>query len=160
MTSKQESNSTRELNRWLASLAYDTLATITLKQAILNDEGGLTPLTRDECKSTLWIFRDRLAKAVLGNRRYRHGARLKFAPFIEGGDGTLRHHFHVALVKPADVDRSTFHQKIRSVAGRLHWTRDITDVREIVLDQGSSGRVVGYCLKEGSDAFCPEGASL
>lgn len=146
------------MREWLASRNPDTLATVTLKQALPNDDGGLTPITDADCDRTCWLLRDRVTKAVLGNRRWRAGETFPFEPFVEGGDGVTRRHIHVLLRRPADVGLAEIERAFVMVVARLHWTRPELDVRAVC--RGTSDRAAGYCLKEGLDAFCPAGASL
>ena len=158
MGTRLEARTKAAMTQWLASGEPDTLVTVTLKQAILNEEGSLTPLTDEDCQRTCWLLRDRVSKALLGNVRYRSGERLVFVPSIEGRDGSKRRHIHINLRRPAGTDEQHVWLAFQKVGRKLHWVHREFDVRSI--RPGTASCVVKYCLKEGLDAFCPEGASL
>lgn len=147
-----------ELQQWLAAGDPDTLVTVTLKQAVLNEDGGLTRLTEADCDRATWLLRDRVTKALLGSRRFRSGERFSFVPHIEGGDGVTRRHLHIHLRRPEGVSLADVERAFASLVRRLDWTRPELDVRPI--RQGEASCVVRYCLKEGADSFCPAGAQL
>lgn len=158
---RMERASSEALKKWLSGVAsYDVYATVTLKQALLNEAGSLTPLTRDECERTARILRDRAMKAVLGTARWRRGESFPFVPSLEGGDGVTRFHLHIAMKRPSDIAFPIFETRFVGAARKLDWVHNQIDVREVVCDRHSSSRVIGYSLKEGLEAFLPGAATI
>lgn len=150
------------LSEWLSSIAdYDVFVTVTFKQAILNDEGGLARLTEDECRKTLRILRDRVTKNVLGNARYRSGETMIFVPCLEQGHGIKRLHSHICIKRPSGISLDSFKSNFMSAVSTLDWVHKQIDFRE-ASDSGAANslRLIRYSLKEGLDAFVPEAASI
>ena len=84
-------NDKKELLKWLSDgHSYQYFVTLTLKQALCNDQGVFINITREECSRTAWLLRDRLLKRLIPPASIRNGRKLGFLAFIEGGtDGGL-----------------------------------------------------------------------
>lgn len=143
---------------WLASSQFNTLATVTLKQGIQKPEGWVR-INGEEARRVAWLLRDRVTKAALGGRRVRAGDRLTFLPFIEGGTDK-RLHLHVCVERPESINEVEFAAKFKAVARGLDWVHSEIDVRPVPRGGGNTDRVLQYCLKEGTAAFCVEACHL
>lgn len=144
---------------WLTKRPHcHAFVTVTFKQAVRNDHRSITRITREHCVSSLWILRDRVTKALLGERRYRAGHRLKFLPFVEGGDDGKRLHAHICVEAPAELTLDEFEQRFVAAAMRLDWVYREIDIRAIDPSPASVNRLIKYVLKEGVGAFVPEAA--
>lgn len=148
----------RAMVRWLEDQRIDTLATVTLKQALPNEGGGLTMITDDIRKRTAWICRDRVTKAVIGQTSYRRGDRIPFLVFGEGGDGIIRSHLHILIGRPECMSIDDFRTAFVGQVRGINWVHNEIDIKAIT--HGTDDRVIKYCLKEGLDAFCPEASAL
>ena len=153
-------NNRYDLTQWIcASARFNTFITLTLKQGILDDtfRGLITPIGRDDCVKTAWLFRDRLTRKVLHSTRLRHRERLPLAAFVEGGE-FKRYHLHIIAERPAAVTFERFAGAVCQVTENLPWVHNRIDTRP--LTYGRPECVVNYCLEEGTEAFLPEASCL
>lgn len=139
--------------KWLSDNPVDIYATVTLKKAILNNEGFWIRLTPELVSKTAWLLRDRLTKALVGKKR-----KIAFMPFVEGDGDLKRMHLHIAVEKPSEYSLLEFSDVFRATAIRLDWVYNEIDIREI--RPKTQKRVVAYSLKEGCGAFLPEASYL
>jgi hypothetical protein len=139
---------------WLSSVGgLDVFITITLKQALRNQEGALVWITPEEIQKTAKVLRNHITRKTIGRR--------KITPFIvfrEGGTDEKRFHLHILTAIPEWMSFEDFSNLIRFKADRLDWVYNEIDIRPI--KKGTHHSVVSYTFKEGSDAFLPEASSL
>ena len=151
-----------ELFEWLSGgHNYQYFVTLTLKKAIYGEQGTWHNITRQDCNTTAWLFRDRLLKKIIPSVAYRNGQRTGFLAFIEGGQDTKRPHIHIVAQCPIEVSEERFRFVVSQICTRLDWVHDRIDVRKIEDIEGSGTRAtIFYSLKEGVGAFCSEASCL
>ena len=133
---------------------FNVFATVTLKQAIVRDDGIRQFVSREECSKTSCFLRDRVSNKVIGRTRYKKGERLDWAPVIESGFGEKRFHLHLMIGKPDEIPHEEFEQKFRDVCDQSIWVYRQIDIQEIRDIKGNGCRAVAfYSLKEGIDAL-------
>lgn len=139
----------RELLDWLASSELNVFATVSLKQAIENDEAGWSRITPAHTTKTAWLLRDRVTKALVGKKH-----RIPFLVFAEGDGFIKRKHLHIATARPHDISIDRFTDVLRFQASKLDWVHKEIDIRAV--EDKTHRQVIAYSLKEGTDAFIPE----
>jgi hypothetical protein len=127
-----ESTRMREaLVKWLENPGLNIFATVTLKRALLNDNGQLNFMTRADATRTAWLLRDRLTKKIVGSQAFRRGDTLPFLTFIEGNRGTTRLHIHIVTTKPVEIPLQDYRGLFTETARKLDWVHSLIDVRPI-----------------------------
>jgi hypothetical protein len=147
------------LRSWLSSPDLNVFATVTLRQSRTSDGGDRRWITVEDVSRTAWLLRDRLTKKLLPAGALRKGCGVNFLPFREGNGTEKRFHLHIVTSMPTNMSWEEYRATFFHVSSRLDWVYDEIDLRQI----GGHGhdepyRVVGYSLKEGTDAFIPEAA--
>lgn len=137
---------------------YSVQGTLTLKKKIERECGLSQPMDYNLAQSTAIIFRDRLLKQCIGQRRWRRGERPSFLSFLHVGMMGDNHHIHFAAVLPDGVSFEKMSLACENVLVRLDCVKERKEFKLIEDRVGSgSDAMIGYFLKkEGWDAFCPE----
>lgn len=137
---------------------YTVQGTLTLKQSIKRESGLSQPMDRNLAQRTAIIFRDRLLKKCIGQRRWRQGERPSFVAFLHTGIVNDNHHIHFATVIPNDVSFEEMSLACKHVAERLDCVKERKEFKLIEdrVGSGSDGMLGYFLKKEGWDAFCPE----
>lgn len=139
---------------WISSHTdFNVFITITLKQALKNQEGYLVRITPEEIQKTAILLRNLITRKVVG----RHET-IPFVVFQEGKHAEKRFHLHILARIPGTFSFENFSNVVRLKADRLDWVYNEIDIRPI--KKGTHHSVVSYTFKEGSDAFLPEASSL
>jgi hypothetical protein len=154
---RQSNKFALELQHWLSRSNFDILCTVSLKQGLpigcnsaAQDSIIWSRISDADIERTAWILRDRFTKAAFGKR---NNKRYPFLVFREGDGAQKRFHLHFLTVRPSDISFENFEMRFRSAALGLDWVYNEIDVRAV--EDGTANRVLGYCLKEGQDAFLP-----
>lgn len=146
-----------DLINWLERPEIDYFLTVTLRQAVLTDDGCWRSITPDDVKKTAWLLRDRFSKALVGPAAFKRRRCPTFVVFAEGDGRNKRYHLHIAASKPSDVSEYDYADVFRRTAKRLDWVYDEIDIRPVDRRLGGNVRaVIAYSLKEGAEAFLPE----
>ncbi len=137
---------------------YSVQGTLTLKQGVRRESGLTQPMDRNLAQSTAIVFRDRLLKQCVGQKRWRQGERPSFLSFLHMGTMGDNHHIHFATVIPDGVSFEEMSSACEHVVARLDCVKERKEFKLIEDRVGSgSDAMIGYFLKkEGWDAFCPE----
>lgn len=137
---------------------YDVQGTLTLKKRVMRESGLWEPMDRNLAQSTAIIFRDRLLKRCIGQRRWRQGERPSFLSFLHIGMCGDNYHIHFATVVPAGVSFDEMCTAAEHVTGSLDCVRERKEFKLIEdrVGSGSDGMLGYFLKKEGWDAFCPE----
>jgi hypothetical protein len=137
---------------------YSIQGTLTLKQRVMRESGLSQLMDRNLAQSTAIVFRDRLLKQCIGQRRWRQGERPSFLSFLHVGSAGDNHHIHFATVLPDSVSFDEMTLACENVLARLECVKERKEFKLIEDRIGSgSDAMLGYFLKkEGWDAFCPE----
>jgi hypothetical protein len=110
-------------SHWRSVLAV----TLTVKQALLSDRGGLLALTEIQAKKELRYFMTRLTRCVYG-RAARKGKKLRVIPVVEKeADG--RWHYHLAIEPPAHLHVNQFAAQIISSWSKSPWAHRINHIK-------------------------------
>jgi hypothetical protein len=110
-------------SHWRSVLAV----TLTVKQALLSDRGGLLPLTEVQAKKELRYFMTRLNRSVYG-RAARKGRKLRVIPVVEK-EATGRWHYHLALEPPAHLNADQFAAQIISSWSKSLWAHRVNHIK-------------------------------
>jgi hypothetical protein len=154
------------LQDWIASRAtFNVFSTVTLKQAIQNDNLGFSRITPEDCRKTGWLLRDRLTKEITKLAGLKRRTQIPFAVFIEGHSKYQRYHLHNLSVCPDGVSLWQYQDVMLKVCKRLDWAYRQIKVEAINRSNIDSERLLHYCLKEkgrggGLGVFCPEASFL
>lgn len=133
---------------------FNVFATVTLKQAIVRDDGFWQFISREECSKTSCFLRDRVSNKVIGRTRYKKGERLDWAPFIHFGLGEKRFHLHLMMGNPDEITHEEFKTVFDGVCDQSIWVYEQIDFKEIRDIKGNGRRAVAfYSLRERTDAF-------
>ena len=142
--------------KWIAgkfgpkALVYGV--TLTCKQALPNDGGGLTRLTRTILVGQLRIFLKRLDQKIYKSAYRRGTSRLRRVSAIEGGEGTeqrLHIHMLIQVPSPGRVFWWDFMQLIANEWRGLPWSDWVVDI-DACPDLTATGYYLG---KTGADAM-------
>jgi len=125
--------------------------TVTCFQALRNDRGGFTKLTREELSKQLVKLFKRLDKKILGTVAVRHGDRLRRLTAIEGGGCSgKRMHAHFLLEVPTGRAAGLDVQSIVEHAWlKCRWALGDVFAKPCL----SVGAAASYFGKTGSDAM-------
>ena len=107
--------------------SFTDVVTILLKKRLANR----ATVWRDEYaeNNAIWYI-SRLNRRVYG-RKYMGGhKRLATVVSYEMGDLTHRPHLHIAIERPADLNKTKFRQIIMEVFGRMEWAYGTIDIRD------------------------------
>jgi hypothetical protein len=110
-------------SHWRSVLAV----TLTVKQALLSDRGGLLPLTEIQAKKELRYFMTRFNRAVYGHAA-RKGKKLRVVPIVEK-DTYGRWHYHLAIEPPAHLNADQFASQIISSWSESPWAHRIHHIK-------------------------------
>jgi hypothetical protein len=110
-------------SHWRSVLAV----TLTVKQALPSDRGGLLPLTEIQAKKELRYFMTRLNRSVYGHAA-RKGKKLRVIPIVEK-DAYGRWHYHLAIEPPAHLNAHQFAAQIVSSWLRSRWGHRLNHVK-------------------------------
>lgn len=135
--------------KWLSDQGANVFVTVTLKKAILNDQGFWVRLNEDHVKKTAWLLRDRVTKALVG-----HKQKINYLSFTEGDGDLKRFHLHLAISKPKEISVEIFDENFRRTALRLDWVYNEIDIKHIHVEDNRN--IISYSLKEGAGSFLPE----
>lgn len=130
---------------FVSNYDLDVFSTITLKLAILDDTGSLRFINEDYINNTALFIRERLYRKFSKNDR-----NLPFLVFVEGG-GDKRHHIHILSKKPDQLEFFDYARLLFKKARASKWVNKEIDIQQIA--PGTKSNVIGYCLKEGSEAI-------
>ena len=124
----------------------------------MRESGLWEPMDRNLAQSTAIIFRDRLLKHCIGQRRWRQGQRPSFLSFLHVGILENNHHIHFATVVPDGVSFDEMSLACKHVVDRLDCVKERKEFKLIEdrVGSGSDGMLGYFLKKEGWDAFCPE----
>jgi hypothetical protein len=101
--------------------------TLTVKQALPSDRGGLVPLTEIQAKKELRYFMTRLNRAVY-KYAARKGKKLRAIPIVEK-DSNGRWHYHLAIEPPAHLNADQFAAQIISSWSKSPWAHRINNIK-------------------------------
>jgi hypothetical protein len=110
-------------SHWRSVLAV----TLTVKQALLSERGGLLPLTEIQAKKELRHFMTRLNRAVY-KCAARKGKKLRVIPVVEK-DADGRWHYHLAIEPPAHLNPDQFAAEIISSWSESLWAHRINHIK-------------------------------
>ncbi len=137
---------------WRFELAPNVAITYTLKQGLPLANGLFQSIKEEDIVKTMWFLRDRLAKKILGTKKYKQGKRLTFLCFQEGDGRNIRFHVHIAAFKPPEISLREYRKIHENIARKLDWIYTEARIEEAYDPQGW----IGYSVSRDLNSFLPQ----